>query len=76
MFAPFFSASYLVMLVLCAPFLRQAWLPGAGADAYALVLALAQAAFYLLPAFALTQLARWALLWRQIGRDTSELQSR
>src|SRR5262245_47192938 len=53
------------MLVLCAPFLRQAWLPGADADAYALVLALAQSAFYLLPAFALTQLARSALLWRR-----------
>src|SRR5262245_29326920 len=57
------------MLVLCAPFLRQAWLPGADADAYALVLALAQSAFYLLPAFALTQLARSALLWRRRWSD-------
>jgi membrane-anchored protein YejM (alkaline phosphatase superfamily) len=68
--ACFFLGSYLAILLLCAPFLRRAWLPDGGSELYALLLALAQAAFYLAPAWLLTQLARGMLLGgsREEGR--------
>src|SRR5262245_4234081 len=65
--ARFFLGSYLLVLLLCAPFLRRAWLPSAGSGVYALLLVLAQAALYLLPAFLLTELVRVLLLWRREG---------
>jgi membrane-anchored protein YejM (alkaline phosphatase superfamily) len=60
----FFLASYLVVLWLCAPYLRRAWLPGFGADLYALALGLSQAALYLAPALLVTRFAQRLLLGR------------
>jgi membrane-anchored protein YejM (alkaline phosphatase superfamily) len=56
--AHYFFGAYLLLLALCMPFVRRAWMSDAGSDAYAIALALAQAALYLAPAFALTQLTR------------------
>jgi len=61
----FFLASYLLILFLCQPFLRRAWRPDVGSEAYALALGLAQAALYLAPAYALVRTAHWLLLSRR-----------
>jgi membrane-anchored protein YejM (alkaline phosphatase superfamily) len=63
----FFLASYLVILFLCLPYLRRAWRPDLGSDAYALALGLAQAALYLAPAFVATRIAHWVLVSRSLA---------
>lgn len=57
----FFLASYLLVLLLCLPFLRRAWRPDLGSDLYAISLSLVQGALYLAPAFVATRLA-WGIL--------------
>jgi membrane-anchored protein YejM (alkaline phosphatase superfamily) len=61
----FFLASYLLILFLCLPYLRRAWRPDLGPEAYALALGLAQAALYLAPAFLVTRIAHGLLLQRR-----------
>jgi len=67
----YFFGAYLLLLALCLPYLRRAWSPHLGAEAYAVALGLAQAALYLAPAFLLTQLARVLLLAGGGGREAS-----
>jgi membrane-anchored protein YejM (alkaline phosphatase superfamily) len=69
--AHYFFAQYLLILFLCLPYLRRAWLPGFGSDLYAVALDLSQAALYLLPAVLLTELARVLLLRRRVTREAA-----
>jgi hypothetical protein len=62
--AHYFFASYLLVLLLCLPYLRRAWLPGLGSDLYALALDVTQAALYLVPALLLSWLAHGLLVRR------------
>src|SRR5262245_57769918 len=71
--AHYFFGVYLLLLALCLPYLRRAWSPDLAAEAYALALALAQVALYLLPAFGLTQLARALLAPRREGAAASRI---
>jgi len=61
----FFLASYLLILLLCLPYLRRAWRSDLGSDAYALAVGLAQAALYLAPAFVATRIVHRLLLPRR-----------
>jgi membrane-anchored protein YejM (alkaline phosphatase superfamily) len=54
--AHYFFGAYILLLALCLPFVRRAWIPARGSHAYAVALDLTQAALYLAPAFLLTQL--------------------
>ena len=69
--AHYFFATYVLILLLCLPYLRRAWLPDFGSDVYALALDLTQTALYLMPALLLTRLAHGVLVRRCPADDSS-----
>src|SRR4030095_9376746 len=69
--AHFFVGAYVLLLALCLPYLS--WAADLGLEAYAIALVLTQAAFYLAPAFVLTQLAHAVVCWRRARLESSLL---